>query len=237
MKFLVFLIFCVNICFAQNITGTAYYKKELKSQKFDVNSNKDIHNMISKASESLIFELFFDKSVAIFLQQKKIYHDKKSKLISKLGAFGASGIVYTDIDNSSLIYQKNLGGETFLINYPFPYFKWELINETNKIGKFLCYKALHTEDYIDKNGREGKKIVTAWYTPEIPTSFGPHIYGGLPGLIVELDNGMQVFRLTKIKFTNEKNGKLKKPIKGLKVNKNEYDKIVKEMLNERLGRN
>ena len=130
-----------------------------------------------------------------------------------------------------------MGGETFLINYSFPYFKWELINETNKIGKFLCYKALHTEDYIDKNGREGKKIVTAWYTPEIPTSFGPHIYGGLPGLIVELDNGMQVFRLTKIKFTNEKNGKLKKPIKGLKVNKNEYDKIVKEMLNERLGRN
>ena len=31
--------------------------------------------------------------------------------------------------------------------------------------------------------------MTAWFTPEIPVSTGPAMYGGLPGLILEISDG------------------------------------------------
>jgi GLPGLI family protein len=58
-----------------------------------------------------------------------------------------------------------------------PKFDWVLINETKKIGAFNCLKAtchFRGRDYI------------AWYTLEIPVSYGPWKFQGLPGLILEV---------------------------------------------------
>ncbi len=53
---------------------------------------------------------------------------------------------------------------------------WKLLNESKKIGVFLCNKAIATY-----RGRE----YTAWYTNEIPVPYGPWKLQGLPGLIIE----------------------------------------------------
>tara|TARA_R110000751_G_scaffold287399_1_gene392086 strand:- start:1265 stop:1525 length:261 start_codon:yes stop_codon:yes gene_type:complete len=50
-------------------------------------------------------------------------------------------------------------------------------------------------------GRNGivKRDFTAWYTPEIPVQYGPYVYSGLPGLILEVQVGEDlVFKATAI---------------------------------------
>ena len=56
-------------------------------------------------------------------------------------------------------------------------FDWDLEDEYRTIHHFKCQKA--TTHY--KNNK-----ITAWFTEEIPIGYGPHIWTGLPGLILEV---------------------------------------------------
>ena len=63
---------------------------------------------------------------------------------------------------------------------------WELVDETKQIGDYSCYKA---RGYILGEGNSGqvKKEFEAWYTPDIPVQFGPYVYSGLPGLVLQVN--------------------------------------------------
>ncbi|WP_048509625.1 GLPGLI family protein [Chryseobacterium sp. FH2] len=92
---------------------------------------------------------------------------------------------------------------------------WKLVNETKTISTYTCKKAI---------GRYGKRLITAWYTQEIPFQEGPYNFKGLPGLIVEAydDNDFYHFTLKSLK-------KVKKPIVTMKYSmKTEYAKFAKK---------
>ena len=55
--------------------------------------------------------------------------------------------------------------------------EWNLFQEEKEIGKYLCKKA--TCSY------RGRTYI-AWYCPDIMLSEGPYVFGGLPGLIMEI---------------------------------------------------
>src|SRR5690606_30717868 len=76
------------------------------------------------------------------------------------------------------------------------------------------------------------QTVTAWYTPQIPVSNGPSTYWGLPGLILEVNDGSETLLCTKIVLNNKEAIKIDEPKKGKKVSQEEYDKIVKEKTDE-----
>jgi GLPGLI family protein len=72
--------------------------------------------------------------------------------------------------------------------------KWKYIeNKTKKIVDYNCFMA---EGYF----RGG--VYTVWYTPEIPSSFGPWKLNGCPGLILEVmrDDKTLSFYATQISF-------------------------------------
>ena len=71
-------------------------------------------------------------------------------------------------------------GKTFNIEDDLPKYRWKILNEIKEISGFLCMKA-ETTDTI-KN-----QIIHAWFTDMIPCYSGPEGYGGLPGLILEID--------------------------------------------------
>jgi GLPGLI family protein len=64
--------------------------------------------------------------------------------------------------------------------------KWALVNDTMTIMGYPCFKA--TTKYRGRN-------YTAWYTTEIPMSYGPLKFGGLPGLIINLSEEKAIFNL------------------------------------------
>ena len=70
--------------------------------------------------------------------------------------------------------------------------------------------------------------VTAWYTPQIPVSSGPGAYFGLPGLILEINEGRTTMLCTEIVLNPSEVLEIKRPSKGKEVNRVDYNKIVKE---------
>ncbi|NQY04971.1 MAG: GLPGLI family protein [Flavobacteriaceae bacterium] len=81
--------------------------------------------------------------------------------------------------------------------------------------------------------------VTAWYTPEVPLNQGPGEYWGLPGLILEVSAGQTTIVCSKIVMNPKEKSEINAPDKGKEVTQKEFDKIVKdkmEEMRERWGR-
>ena len=74
--------------------------------------------------------------------------------------------------------------------------------------------------------------ITAWYSPEIPVSNGPSKYGGLPGLILEVNDGRTVLLCTKITLNSSEKQEIKPVKKGKKVTQEEFEQIVKKKTKE-----
>lgn len=68
--------------------------------------------------------------------------------------------------------------------------------------------------------------VTAWYAPEIPVNQGPEKYWGLPGLILEVNDGKTMILCSKIVLNPKEKAIIKEPTSGQVVTQKEYDEIV-----------
>ena len=74
--------------------------------------------------------------------------------------------------------------------------------------------------------------VTAWFTPQIPVSNGPGEYAGLPGLILELNVYRTTILCSKIVLSTKAGDAIEAPEKGEEVTREEYNKIIKEKMDE-----
>lgn len=131
---------------------------------------------------------------------------------------------YNSISNSMDIVKEN----EFLI-YDELGDSWKIYNESKKIDNFICYKATKEIKYETKNGLQ-TKTVTAWFSPEIPYSYGPKGYFGLPGLILELSDRNTTFIAEKIDL--DKSQKIEFIKKGKLISIDEYQRILKARFEE-----
>tara|TARA_R110002072_G_scaffold62842_3_gene156993 strand:+ start:5295 stop:5645 length:351 start_codon:yes stop_codon:yes gene_type:complete len=89
--------------------------------------------------------------------------------------------------------------------------KWEITQESKKIGNYLCYKAID----IASTNRKMKPVV--WFTPEIPVSFGPLKYNGLPGLVILVEMYKRTISVSEIILNPKDEIIIEKPKKGEKI--------------------
>ena len=75
-------------------------------------------------------------------------------------------------------------------------------------------------------------VITAWYTPEIPVSQGPEGYWGLPGLILEVNDGKTVLLCSKVVLNPKVKAEIKAPSKGKVISQKEYDETVTKKMEE-----
>ena len=75
-------------------------------------------------------------------------------------------------------------------------------------------------------------MVTAWFTPQIPVKNGPGEYAGLPGLILEMNVDRTTILCSKIVLNPKEADKIEAPKTGKEVSRAEYNKIVKEKMDE-----
>mgnify|MGYP000672256811 CR=1 FL=1 len=76
------------------------------------------------------------------------------------------------------------------------------------------------------------RTTTAWYTLDIPLSHGPSEYWGLPGLILEINDGDLTILCSKIVLNPEKGVAIEKPKTGKKVTQAEFDAIQEKKTQE-----
>ncbi|MEM7086296.1 MAG: GLPGLI family protein [Bacteroidota bacterium] len=75
-------------------------------------------------------------------------------------------------------------------------------------------------------------LVTAWFTPQIPVKNGPGEYAGLPGLILEMNIDRTTILCSKIVLNPKEADKIEAPDTGKEVSREEYNKIIKEKMDE-----
>lgn len=132
--------------------------------------------------------------------------------------------VFKNLSGKKKIELREFMGKRFLIEDQLDVFQWKLTGEQRMVLDYPCFKAVHT----DSTG-----TIIAWFTPQIPISSGPGIYGQLPGMVLAADikNGERVITAVAVALgDNEK--PLVAPGKGKQVTQAEFDKIVEEKRKE-----
>ena len=94
-----------------------------------------------------------------------------------------------DKKNQITIFKDRIGRDVYTYEEDRP-ISWKIFPETTKIGEYKVQKA-----ETDFGGRKW----TAWFTTDLPYQDGPYKFGGLPGLIVKVedDKGEYSFDLMK----------------------------------------
>lgn len=132
---------------------------------------------------------------------------------------------YTDLSRGMQIEQKEFMSRLFLVESQLSKGHWKLTGEQKMILDYPCQQAISEE--------EGQEVI-AWFTPSISVAAGPASYGNLPGLVLEvsLNQGDQVIAARSVELGELDGALLKKPSKGKKVTREEYQAIVDEKLKE-----
>jgi GLPGLI family protein len=250
--------FIVN---AQEFQGKAVYQTKIKmgddfNKRMDSSKMSDdrkafMKKMIKKRMEK-VYELDFTKTNSIFKEQKSLEAPSENTRFNR----SANDVLFKDVKNNTFVNKKETFGKVFLITDSITDLTWKLEKETKMIGNYLCLKAT-TEKVVHNNmsrfRRFSKKSkdtkadstkvelpkktkITAWYSPEIPVSNGPKEYGGLPGLILQLDAGNLQMLCTKIVLNPKEKAEIIEPTKGKKITQKEYDKVVEEKVKEMRAR-
>ena len=237
LKLYLYFFISINI-FSQS--GEIIYSAETIPIDYEKKINNDTISEGQKASLRAVFktqpkvmyQLVFNKNESLFKKQE-IMNNGYSGLNFAERKMG-KGVFYTNQTSNQIIHQKEFAGQEFLIIIP-P-FLWKLTQEKKQIGNYICYKATTIKYVEGRNGKMERKV-TAWYTNEIPSNYGPKEYRGLPGLILELQEDILLIKASKISIQSKMKIVIKKPKQGEKVTRKEYDAIVKEIYYNRRRRN
>ncbi len=254
------ILFCSFIINAQNFTGKAIYKTSIKSSfSFGDDKNStmsdDMKNQLQARLQQMnqkTFILNFDQKTSTY--KEDIQLDAPKPQVGGAGhvlmSFGgpANGSVYfKNIKEQRFSNQTEIMGKRFLVKDKLPEYDWELLSETKNIGNYTCYKATFTEEVenismtFDNGERKEEKkketiITTAWYTVQVPVSNGPGGYQGLPGLILEINDGKKTIVCTEISLNSSNKIDVVEPEKGKIVSQEKYDEIQKEKTKEMMDR-
>jgi GLPGLI family protein len=256
------LFFAITIN-AQEFTGKAIYKTSSKSTiKFGSEQvgvtdkmQEELQKRIQKMNQKT-FILEFDKNSSTYKQEEKLETPKlqagSSVNILSFGGSSSTDIYYKNIKENRFVNQTEIQGKRFLVKDKLKDFKWELSSETKNIGNYTCYKATFSKEVenINMTIKNGKSVVeknketiitTAWYTTQVPISSGPKNYQGLPGLILEINDGKKMIVCTEIILNPSDKITIEEPEKGKVVSQKKYTKIQKqksdEMMEKMKGRN
>lgn len=240
-------------------TSTADFKTRMDGNKdITPEMRKMIEDRMKKMFEKT-FILNFDKTSSIYKEEEKLEAPGQGgsgfRMMSSM--MGGGGTYYKNVKEKMFTVDKEFMGKEFLVVDSLPKLNWKLESESKKIGDYTCFKATAVKpvdasdmrNYREKKKKEGEEkkattnfmddyempkeiTITAWYTPEVPINQGPEGYWGLPGLILEVNDGKTVVMCSKLVMNTKDKVEIKAPKNGKQVKQKEYDEIVAKKMEE-----
>jgi GLPGLI family protein len=257
--FLTLLIIVTISSNAQQFQGKAEYfskyifKKDIASDE-KISENQELEEALKaalKSSSEKSFSLTFSKFEALYEENEVLDKPKAaSGGISISVSFSGAGKKYINTKDKITLEEDEIFGKEFLIEEKLVQPAWSLREDSKKIGDYNCFKAEliipvteqdkkayqeflkkeETKPALFKMDEPKDKVITAWYTPEIPVSFGPNNYWGLPGLILEINEENTVILCSKVLLNSKDKTEIKKPKNGDKVSKEKFDEIQRKKM-------
>lgn len=256
---IILAFFYTLITVAQDFQGIATYKSKRKLNiKLDSTQiNSDMHQrmmeMMKKQFEKT-YKLSFNKEESVYKEEEKLGSPQSSGMQIVMVNTGGSDILYKNIKEERFTNQNDVFGKIFLIKDKLKKLDWSLSSETKNIGDYTCYKAtikrmqrvsrtgtisVNGDKDLDRDETEPEMeeiTITAWYTPQISINSGPGNYYGLPGLILEVNDGTETVICSKI-VMNPKKVNIVEPSKGKVVTQEKFDIIIEKKMKEMRERN
>lgn len=161
------------------------------------------------------FEYYFDGNTSL-------YKPGVSEQVNNPFVRESSNTVYTMLDSSISIAQKQLFEQSLVIKDSVRRINWKITSETRKIAGFDCRRA--NAIILDS------VYVVAFYTDAIIPSGGPESFTGLPGTIlgVALPHEHITWFATKVVMEDVRKESLKPPTKGKATNNKGAIEIVEK---------
>lgn len=253
-----FLMFGSSL-FAQDFQGKVYYESKTSvdmdfgGRQIPEEHKKRILERMKQMSERT-YILSFNRTESIYKEDEKLEQPGMQQRGGMRMAMmmGGGEDYYKNVKEGTYAVSKDLYGKIFLVNDSLPSLQWQMQAETKKIGRYTAYKATAIKNVREPNmkaifqpGGKSKETeskepemiekevkLVAWYCPEIPVNQGPGEYWGLPGLIMELNDGRTSILCSKIVINPKEKIAIKEPSKGKKVNQAEYDEISRKKMKE-----
>jgi GLPGLI family protein len=173
----------------------------------------------------LDFELIYDKNESLFQIVDKL-DNSSNNIDAKItkGIYDGHMKFYKNNTEKQKFFNVDEKGVIYNVKTDFENYKWEINpNDTKEISGFKCYKAIAKIERKHNGITQEVFQSFAWFTYEIPTSFGPRGLDGLPGLVLEGSfDGKKVFFATLINKTNRT---IEKPIADRTISYEEYSNL------------
>ena len=236
---------------AQVKEGKIVYERTMQLQIRINDDNPAFQNMIPKERKDK-FELFFTDGKSLWQgveddgqSDETSFGDSGGGMRMVIRVPGSDDIAFHNIIESKKVDQRELGGKSYIIADSIKKMNWKVAGESKVILGHNCMKATTQrmqESFrmtMDNGEAKREKVmdtmnIVAWFTNEIPGSFGPDIYQGqLPGTILEIDvnNGRNTFKAIEISPKVDI-AKIKEPSKGKKVTAEEFTKEREKLMQE-----
>lgn len=173
---------------------SSFVSAQSKRFYYEVNFKRDSAGSYP-AKDVLVLEI--NKDYNIFLSNDYIVTDSLNNINKDNQAFAEpkfEQVVLYKKDNHKFDFIQNLS--MYYYKYPAKReIKWNISNEHKKIGIWAATKA--TTDF-------GGRKWTAWFSQDIPLPYGPYVFYGLPGLILEVNDSENNYRFNLIQNKNYK---------------------------------
>lgn len=178
---ILFLLFIIGSIQAQ-VKGEAEYliRYEVDFILDSINRadiDKEVHRLYTGSSVS-----YYASEASVLsdsLSQAQNNSSRSAMLASKASGPRSNFIpkVYKDFDKEEVWVEYSILLDHYLYQDSDMPINWDITDEAKEIGSYTVQKA--TTSF-------GGRDFEAWFTQEVPIIDGPYVFGGLPGLIIEL---------------------------------------------------
>jgi len=149
--------------------------------------------------------------------EEELSDNQGPKIIIVNSAFSEEDVsVYKNMEDGSATEVKDLLARAYSITHPLPRYQWEVSAEAKEIMGLQTYKATVGDS------------ITAWFCPTIPVQDGPGLYCGLPGLILDLEDGQTVYSC--IGINTNATADIGKPKRAKEVTEEEFENLRQRAL-------
>lgn len=213
LKICYFLLFTNVAVFAQ--TGIITYKI---THPEEVNDTEETEKQINAETSLMSFSLKFNKKGSFFKTNRNVPQDKYMATMAAIITKSRHAYFQNRVSKNTY-YNINIANKEYVVKDSTKNNNWQLYSESKEIEGYTCYKAIKI-DFIERNQTSHERL--AWYSPEIPMPYGPAGYGGLPGLILEIEvrKGF-VYYISKIELNKQKDLELPKIKEGPEISPKE----------------
>lgn len=142
----------------------------------------EIGNQYSKFTDQST--RLFDSLTEKFSHQSHIQTKEINLLLKQKVAIGFSPQLFKNLNQNRYFVQANVYSYRYSYENALPHWNWQMQKEKKHLMNYPVTMATTTY---------GGRQWTAWYTEEIPINNGPYVFGGLPGLILELYDDQRYF--------------------------------------------